>query len=248
MSYEKFAFLYDALMQEAPYDQWVAFTENKLKEYGLDGRRMLDLACGTGELSIRFAQKGFEVTGVDLSAEMLSVAQMKIEEKGLSIPLFQQDMAELEGLGPFDFVTIYCDSLNYLQTEEQVKKTFSRVYDSLKTGGALFFDVHSVVKISNGFIDQTFTLNEDELAYIWNSFPGEYPNSVEHELSFFVLDEQSGKYDRFDELHFQRTYPIEQYVAWLEEAGFQQIELTADFTNQQPHPDSERIFFSARKF
>ncbi|XJZ26293.1 class I SAM-dependent DNA methyltransferase [Bacillota bacterium Lsc_1132] len=247
MSYERFAFVYDELMQEAPYEQWVKFIEQKLAQYGINGKRMLDLACGTGELSVRFASRGFNVTGVDLSAEMLTVARQKTEEMGLTIPLYQQDMAELEGLGPFDFIGIFCDSLNYLQTEEQVKKTFSRVFQCLKTGGAFFFDVHSIEKISNGFIGQTFALNEEQLAYIWNSFPGEYPNSVEHELSFFVLDEQSGKYDRFDELHLQRTFPIEQYSQWLKEAGFQSIEVNADFTEADPQPSSERIFFSARK-
>lgn len=247
MSYEKFAFVYDELMQDAPYEQWVKFTEQKLHKYGITGNKMLDLACGTGELSIRFARKGFDVTGVDLSAEMLSIARMKMDEQGVSIPLYQQDMAELEGLGPFDLVGIFCDSLNYLQTEEQVQQTFSHVFHSLKKGGAFFFDVHSIHKIANGFINQTFTLNEDSLAYIWNSFAGEQPHSVEHELSFFALDEQSGKYDRFDELHFQRTYPIEQYSSWLREAGFEFIEVNADFTEHSPQIDSERIFFSARK-
>ena len=247
MSYERFAFLYDELMADAPYDQWVAFTKKKLAHYDVTGKRMLDLACGTGELSFRFANEAFAVTGVDRSAEMLSVARRKAEDRGLAIPLYQQDMAELEGLEPFDFIVIFCDSLNYLADENQVQKTFAGVFNSLKKGGLLLFDVHSIDKINNGFINQTFTLNEDHLAYIWNSFPGEFPYSVEHELSFFVLDEESGKYDRVDELHIQRTFPIDAYSQWLKEAGFEKIEVSADFVETAPQPESERIFFSAVK-
>ncbi len=247
MSYERFAFLYDELMADAPYDQWIVFTKQKLAQYGVLGKHMLDLACGTGELSVRFANEGFAVTGVDLSAEMLSVAEGEAEDRGLTIPLYQQDMAELEGLGPFDFIVIFCDSLNYLPDEKQVQKTFASVFSSLKKGGLLLFDVHSIEKINNGFINETFTLNEDHLAYIWNSFSGGFPYSVEHELSFFVFDEQSGKYDRIDELHFQRTFPIEAYSRWLKEAGFEKIEVTADFSETAPQPKSERLFFSAVK-
>ena len=90
------------------------------------GSHLLDLACGTGELSVRFAKQGFNVTGVDLSSDMLSVARAKAEDLGLRIPFFEQDMAELDGLGSFDMIGIFCDSLNYLQTEEKVVSTFSK--------------------------------------------------------------------------------------------------------------------------
>lgn len=247
MSYERFASIYDELMQDAPYDLWLDFVIEQLSKYKFKGISFLDLGCGTGELSVRFSQKGFNVTGVDLSADMLAVARRKTEELGLSIPYYQQDMAELEGLGSFDLIGVFCDSLNYLQSEEQVKRTFSKAAHHLKEDGILFFDVHSIYKINEVFMNQTFTLNGEHLAYIWDSFPGEHPNSIEHELSFFVHDEQSGKYDRFDELHQQRTFSIEQYRDWLEKSGFEIIEITADFTPHSPKPQSERIFFMAKK-
>ncbi len=247
MSYEQFAYLYDELMEDAPYDEWVRFVKEKLNTYHVGGKNLLDLACGTGQLSIRFAKEGYDVTGVDLSSDMLAVAQAKSEEEGLRIPFFEQNMANLEGHGLFDIIGIFCDSLNYLQSEPEVADTFSNVYQHLKEGGLFFFDVHSVHKISHGFIDQTFALAEERLSYIWNSFSGDWPNSVEHELSFFVLDEQSGKYDRFDELHYQRTYSVKQYEDWLKDAGFDLLEVCADFENDAPKTESERIFFIARK-
>jgi SAM-dependent methyltransferase len=247
MSYEHFAYLYDELMQDAPYDEWVRFVSEKLQKYQVNGMDMLDLACGTGELSVRFAKEGFSVSGVDLSADMLAVAQAKAQEHGQQIPFYEQDMANLEGHQEFDIIGIFCDSLNYLKSESDVIDTFANVFNHLKDDGLFTFDVHSTYKISEVFINQTFSFVEDHLSYIWNSFPGEYPDSVEHELTFFVLDEQTGKYDRFDELHFQRTYSVEQYTDWLEAAGFDILEVCADFENKQPQPMSERIFFIARK-
>ncbi|WP_042458603.1 class I SAM-dependent DNA methyltransferase [Neobacillus dielmonensis] len=247
MSYEQFAYLYDELMKDAPYDEWVRFTNEKLNQYNVTGHRILDLACGTGELSIRFAKQGFQVTGVDLSNEMLAVAQAKADREGVKVPLYQQNMAELEGPGTFDVVGIYCDSLNYLESEEEVQDTFMRVFDHLEHGGLFIFDVHSLYKITNIFMDQTFAYNDEAISYIWNSFPGEAPYSVEHELSFFVLDQASGKYDRYDELHTQRTYPPEQYASWLSQAGFKLLEINADFEHTVPQSESERIFFIAQK-
>lgn len=247
MSYEKFAYLYDELMQDAPYDLWVDFVQRKRKKYDVQGKSLLDLACGTGELSVRFAKEGLEVTGVDLSEDMLSVAQAKSEGMGMKIPFFQQDMAELGGFEQFDMIGIFCDSLNYLLSEEMIEKTFLNVYHYLKKGGLFLFDVHSLYKVNQQFVNHSFSYNGDDLAYIWNSFSGEFTNSVEHELSFFVLDEQSGKYDRFDEVHFQRTFPIEQYSKWLHQTGFNLLEITADFESKEPQSSSERIFFVVQK-
>lgn len=247
MSYENLAYLYDQLMADAPYEQWVKFVRDQLQKYRVKGKTMLDLACGTGELSIQFAEAGFDVTGVDLSADMLAVARAKAEDEGLRIPLYQQDMAELEGLASYDVIGIFCDSLNYLPSEEKVVQTFAKVFQYLQTGGIFLFDVHSIYKVNELFINQTFTVNDDEISYIWNCLPGAFPNSMEHDLSFFVFDEVSGKYDRYDELHQQRTFSIEQYSLWLEAAGFELLEVNADFTTDPPQPKSERIFFTAQK-
>lgn len=247
MSYGKFAYLYDELMKDAPYHQWAEFVMAKVEQYGIENRSLLDLACGTGELSLRLLKEGFDVTGVDLSSDMLAVAIEKADKAGCHIPFYQQDMSELEGLGQFGTVGIFCDSLNYLKTEQEVLDTFVNVHNHLHEDGIFFFDVHSIYKVSQLFINNTFTFNGDHLAYIWDSFSGEYPNSVEHELSFFVLDEMTEKYDRYDEVHFQRTYSVKQYSEWLESAGFELLEVCADFEDTQPKEDSERIFFIAKR-
>lgn len=247
MTYERFAYVYDELMKDAPYEKWLMILTAKLEQYGIGGRKVLDLACGTGEMTVELAQHGFEVTGVDLSDEMLLVANEKAVKLGLSIPLFQQNMAELEGLGQFDCVTIFCDSLNYLRDEGDIVKTFSRVHEHLKDGGLFLFDIHSIYKMEEIFRDNTFAVNGEEVSYIWDCFPGEEPYSVEHDLSFFVRDDESGLYDRFDELHYQRTYPVEQYKKWLEQAGFTVSEILADLEEAPLVTETERILFVASK-
>ncbi|MEV5037168.1 SAM-dependent methyltransferase [Bacillus sp. AFS026049] len=247
MTYERFAYVYDELMKDAPYEKWLMILTAKLEQYGIGGRKVLDLACGTGEMTVELAQHGFEVTGVDLSDEMLLVANEKAVKLGLTIPLFQQNMAELEGLGQFDCVTIFCDSLNYLRDEEDIVKTFSRVHEHLKDGGLFMFDIHSLYKMEEIFSDHTFAVNGEEVSYIWDCFPGEEPYSVEHDLSFFVRDDESGLYDRFDELHYQRTYPVEQYKKWLEQAGFTVSEILADLEEAPLVTETERILFVASK-
>lgn len=245
--YEKFAMFYDALMADAPYDQWVEFFLEMQKKWCPDAKTVLDLACGTGEMSVRLAKLGFQVTGVDLSTDMLTMAQQKASEEGLFIPFFEQNMSDLDVPGPFDIIIILCDSLNYLEQETEVIETFRRCRQFLKDHGILLFDVHSPYKIEKGFIGNTFAYNGEEIAYIWNCFPGEYPYSVEHELIFFVFDENDGKYERFDEWHKERTFPVEQYSEWLRQSGFTIRAITGDFSNKPVHEQSERIFFTAQK-
>lgn len=246
MSYQSFAALYDQLMADAPYDQWVQYIQQQLSVEQIEGVSLLDVGCGTGELLVRMHQLGANVTGVDLSSEMLSIARSKCELAGFSPMLFEQSMTDIHETDAYDVVTIFCDSLNYLQSEEEVKQTFKQVYRSLKQEGILLFDVHSIYKIEHGFIGQTFADADEAISYIWTSFEGEYPASVEHELSFFVRD-QYDKYERFDEVHKQRTFSIEQYEQWLKDAGFVIKNVHADFSDQRPHENSERIFFTVQK-
>jgi hypothetical protein len=109
------------------------------------------------------------------------------------------------------------------------------------------FDVHSIYKMEKVFQNHTFAVNDEEVSYIWDCFPGEEPYSVEHDLSFFVRDDESGLYDRFDELHYQRTYPVEQYKKWLQQAGFTVSELLADLEEAPLVTETERILFVASK-
>lgn len=245
MSYERFSYLYDDLMRDVPYEKWVEFIHAMCEKYHVKGKELLDLACGTGELSVRLSKTGYNVTGVDLSADMLTVAQEKSFHSGEAIQFLQQNMSEIDLINSYDIIGIFCDSLNYLQTEDEIQSTFKRVKLFLQKKGLFIFDVHSLYKINDVFIDQTYTYDDDAICYIWNCFAGEYPNSVDHELTFFVED-GSGKYDRIDENHTQRTYSVSTYLKWLDEAGFEVLEILGEDFEGEPTPKSERIFFVTR--
>ncbi|MDQ0205511.1 class I SAM-dependent DNA methyltransferase [Alkalicoccobacillus murimartini] len=246
MRYAGFASLYDYLMSEAPYDQWVEYVRKNVPNQQLDGLTLLDVGCGTGELMLELLKQNVEVTGLDLSADMLTVARTKAGEQGFNPLLIEADMTELAPLAVYDLVTVFCDSLNYLATEDEVKLAFEGFAKQLSPGGLLLFDVHSQHKINHEFIGHTFADADEDVSYIWTSFAGEYPDSVEHELTFFSIKD-SGEYERFDEVHAQRTFSINQYKQWLLEAGFRVESVTADFSPNPPSEKSERIFFKAIK-
>ena len=240
MKYGKFASVYDGLMEDIPYEQYVEWVASYLQS-----GKILDVACGTGTLSQYFAEVGFDVTASDLSEDMLAMANQRFQEAGLQIPVFQLSMDNLEGLAGFDAVSIAIDSLNYLENKQQVQQTFSEVYNALNGGGHFFFDVHSLHKVDHIYMGSPFVLDDEDVSYIWHTEPGDYPHSVIHDITFFVR--QRHLFERFEESHEQRTFPVSSYTKWLTEAGFQIESITADFTGAEPDEESERIFFCAKK-
>lgn len=246
MTYNRFAYLYDELMNDVPYDKWLQFVNDVFQKYEINQPTILDIGCGTGTLPILLAKQNYTISGVDLSEEMLSVAMAKAEQERLQIPFYQQNMMELEGFGQLDCITIFCDSLNYLESEDQVLRTFEKVHESLNDNGIFLFDVHSPYKIEEIFGEETFFIDDAELSLVWSCTQGEQPLSVEHDLVFFMKEEKRDSYERFEEYHHQRTYPIETYQALLHQAGFELKELIADF-DQAVEDTSERIFFIATK-
>ncbi|WP_232695432.1 class I SAM-dependent DNA methyltransferase [Brevibacillus daliensis] len=244
MAYTHLAHVYDALMGDAKYEDWITFAEEYWHKEGKPSR-IIDLGCGTGNITIPLAKKGFQVTGVDLSPEMLAIAYEKMKEARVDVTWIEQDMAELM-LEKVDSVISFCDCLSYVTDEEAVKKTFERVYQHLIPGGSFLFDVHSPYKILHFFADHTFTLDTDEITYIWQCYTDDERMEVEHDLTFFV-QQPNGYYQRMEEVHAQRAYQPTQIISWLREAGFEQIKLTADFVNLPPHAESERLFFTAKR-
>jgi SAM-dependent methyltransferase len=241
MAYGRFAYLYDKLMSDVPYERWMDY----VKQYvPTTGASVLDVACGTGTITQLFVQHGYNVTGIDLSEEMLAVAAEKVGDK---VPLYAQDMSQLDVGKTFDVVTIFCDSLNYVLEEEDIQRTFTCAYEHVKQGGYFLFDVHSLYKIHEVFANETFTVNDEDISLIWNCFEGEYEHSVEHELTFFTKDENHDYYHRFDEFHIQRTFEPTQYIKWLVGAGFEVVSISAEYGTEDVAETSDRLFFAARK-
>lgn len=244
MSYVHLAAVYDALMADTPYPQWLEWADafwQKTKR----PRTILDLGCGTGSIAIPLARQGYTVFGLDLSEEMLAIAYEKMQQARVQVTWTRQDMRDFS-VQPVDCVLSFCDSSSYLLEEDDVKQMYRHVYDHLEPNGWFLFDVHSPAKILDGYGDNTFTWVEDDLSYIWQCVHDPLLFEVEHQLTFF-LKEQNGLYRRLEEVHVQRAYHLTSHLNWLREAGFTDITVTADFTNLPPQAHSERLFFTAHK-
>lgn len=136
--YEEFAGIYDRMMEEIPYEDWFRKLHSFLREKGVTSGTICDLGCGTGMMTELFAGAGYDMIGVDLSADMLAQAQEKKEQSGLEILYVQQDMTELNLLKTVNVVMSLCDSINYLLDEQDMRETFLRVYDALSRGESFF--------------------------------------------------------------------------------------------------------------
>lgn len=155
-------------------------------------------------------------------------------------------MLDLTDVGTYEAITCYSDSICYMEDEQSVQQVFDGVYNSLRDDGVFMFDVHSTYQIDEVFPDYSYHYQTDEFAFLWESYQGEVPHSIEHFLTFFVQNED-GTFQRMDELHRERTYSLESYQRMLENAGFSEIEMYADFIDSPPNEKSRRWFFVCRK-
>lgn len=255
-AYRQFASVYDRLMEDMPYPQWLAFARQCWERYGLP-KSVADIGCGTGAITIPLARSGFEVYGIDLSEDMLSIARSKWEESSQSqlrsqpgsVLFLQQDMREWELPQQVDSVISFCDCLNYLTEEEDVEAMLAATYRALKDGGVFLFDVHPPSQLQRYAQEQPFVLDERDIAYIWTCELDEQRCEIEHRLSIFA-SEGTGRdalFQRIEETHIQRAYEPDWLNGALLRAGFARVEQFADFALEAPVQDSERLFFAAVK-
>ncbi|MCD1258447.1 class I SAM-dependent methyltransferase [Paenibacillus athensensis] len=252
MSYERFAYTYDRLMEGMPYGEWLSFLRESFRRFDAKPTTIADLGCGTGALAIPLALEGYRMTGIDLSADMLAVARQKAElHSALARPgairWLQQDLREWELDEPVDAAISFCDCLNYLLEEDDVRAAFRQTYAGLAPGGLFVFDVHTPQQLFAYAESQPFFLNEPDVSYIWTSELDERRVQIEHDLTIFMRDGDTDAFRRIDELHVQRAYALEWLEAELIAAGFGEVRIGADFRWQAPTGATERAFFAACK-
>ncbi|WP_119325997.1 class I SAM-dependent methyltransferase [Companilactobacillus musae] len=243
MIYNSFARVYSELMDDSLYAKWAQYVENQVTD---KSKSLLDVACGTGDLTILLADK-FQVTGTDLSEEMLKIAAEKAQKAHRQISFIQSNMMDLFEFDKFDVITCFDDSICYLKNEDELGIAFNQAFEHLNEGGKYLFDAHSLYQMDEVFPGYMFNHRTEDSAFMWNSFEGEYPHSIEHELTFFNWNEKIKGYSVNTELHKERTYPIETFKMILQDIGFKNIQVNADFGESTVQDDSTRWFFSAEK-
>lgn len=238
--YTDFAAVYDRLMQDVDYDAWARYYASLMQKNGVPkGGAVCECACGTGSLTIRLQAAGYRMTGIDLSREMLSVAQQKARENGQLIPFVMQDMTGLRLHKRQDAVLCTCDGLNYLLSPERTRRFFRAAYAALKPGGLLAFDLSTPEKLRETLGNHTLGSREKETAYVWQNTWNERSHTVSMALSIFVR-EQDGRYVRLEEEQTQRAHTLEELREYLEDAGFVHIRFYGDRTLRAPAAGTSR--------
>lgn len=245
MSYDNFSRFYDLLTDNVEYKKRADYFCRLLSLCGINGGILLDLACGTGSISVEMAKRGFDVIGVDSSIGMLNAARQKTYESGEQILLLNQSMDDIDLFGTVDCAVCVLDSINHLDGAQQVKRTFEKVSLFMNPGGAFAFDVNTLYKHKNVLADNTFVYDLDELYCVWQNSFNEADGSVDITLDFF--EEDDGAYYRSYESFTERAYDLADIAKWLENAGFEVIGIFDDMTTEKAHPETERAVFLAKK-
>lgn len=257
-AYTDFAYVYDTFMDETPYEEWCRFLLDMIEKYGIskpersedllqsEKNLVLDLGCGTGTLTEMLADAGYDMIGVDSSADMLELAMEKRERSGHEILYLQQDMRELALYSTIGTVISVCDSLNYLLAEKDLETVFRLVENYLFPGGIFIFDFNTVYKYAEVIGDTTIAENREECSFIWENYYHEEEQINEYEVTVFVR-EREDHYRKFAETHYQRGYSVEQMERLVKGAGLDVVLVLDADTHEPVTAESERVYVVARK-
>ncbi len=244
LPYSSLALCYDRLNSDIDYKGWADRLALLLEKHGVErGDLVLDLACGTGNLTLPLAERGFDMIGIDLSPEMLDMARSK--QARHDILWLCQDMRSFELYGTVKAVICCLDSINYLTSKSALDSCFSLVHNYLDPNGIFIFDVNSPYKFENIYGSNHYILEGDGVYCGWRNSYSKRSGICSFELSIFA-EEPNGTWRRFDELQKEKCHSVKTLTSCLKKAGFEVLSVTADLEGNKPSVDTERIFFFAK--
>ena len=250
MSYEHLAGFYDRLNRSINYEKWADDVSALLAKKGITrGREIFDAACGTGRMTLALAHRGYCMTGIDLSPEMLSLAKKASDDEGLGILFVCEDISALSLGKVYDAGVCCLDSLNYVTRDGGLDGFFSRAAAHISGGGLLFFDVNSEYKFSKIYANNSYVYDEDEVFCVWQNYYSARRKLCDFDLTFFVKN-PDGSYRRESESQRERYYPDEEILSLLDKNGFDLLYLRGDHDfSGEPGisvlPEDERHYFVA---
>lgn len=244
-TYNEFAQIYDELMDDFDYKIWFEYIEKIFIKYDKSPKKILEMACGTGNISEHFGQKGYKLTAFDISDDMLAKAYTKLN-RYKNIKILKQNMIDFKLKDKYESIVSLCDSINYILKEEELLKVFKNVYNHLEKDGIFIFDINSYYKLKNIIGNNIFVEDREDIYYVWqNEYEEEYDISNFY-LTFFC-SEDGQAFRRFDETHRERAYKAENVKKILLNSGFKIVDIYEGFTFEAPKAKSERINFIAIK-
>ena len=246
-AYTSFASVYDTFMDNIPYEEWAEYVMDLLNEYGINDGLILDLGCGTGNMTELLAKAGYDMIGIDNAEDMLDIAMDKKAESELDILYLLQDMREFELYGTVRAVVSICDSINYITEEEELLEVFRLVNNYLDPKGIFVFDFNTVYKYQEVLGNQTIAEDREECSFIWDNYYYEEEGINEYELSLFIKEKDSQLYRKYQETHFQKAYELDTIRKLVEESGLEYLTAYDAFTRNKPTAESERIYIIARE-
>lgn len=244
--YTGFAEVYDQLMNDVNYTNWAEYYVQIMNAFGIRSGKICECACGTGGLTLPLYRKGFHVTGVDISQDMLWIAAQKARQAGVAIPFVRQDMRQLRLHRPMDAVLATCDGVNYLLEDKDVLAFFQAAWAALRPGGGLFFDVSTPYKLKNALGNQIICEDRDDITYLWQNRFSEKTGLVDMHLCFFVK-QKDGSYKRIDEEQKQRAHSLQGLCNLLQQAGFDRVMVFGNGRMEAPKENEHRWHFAAIK-
>ncbi len=241
MSYSSLAEVYDKLTENVEYKKRAEYIRSLLLKNGGENGVLLDLACGTGTLSLELSRYGYDMILCDLSAEMLSFARERLPEA----LILCQSMTGLDLYGTINHAVCSLDSINHLLKPCDVKAAFSSVSLFMEKGGVFVFDVNTIRKHENVLGNNSFVSEKDNVFCVWQNTYKRKSRTVDINIDIFI--EEENKYTRLRESFSERAYPLEDIEKWLGEAGFRVTGVYDDMTYDEPNEKSERVYFTAVK-
>lgn len=242
--YGALASSYDRLTNDVDYGAIVDFYDKILEREGLSPRTAVDLACGTGSVALLLAQKGLQVTAVDMSEEMLCEASQKAMDANLPIVFACQKLQELRLPRAVDLAVCALDSMDYITDPEDCQKAIGRIYKVLNPGGCFIFDVNTPEKL-RAMDGQVFLDEDDDVYCVWRGSFDPEENICSYGMDLF--QRQGNVWNRSFEEHREYAYSAQQLTGYLKAAGFTAIEIFADRRFETPGPGEQRIYLKARK-
>ncbi len=243
-AYHALAASYDRLTNDVNYRDTVEFYRQIMDREDVKPRTAVDLACGTGSVALILAEMGLEVTGVDMSEEMLTVATDKASEMDYPPMFVCQSLQELSIPRGVDLAVCALDSLDYITNPDDCREAIRRIYRALNPGGIFIFDVNTPEKL-RAMDGQVFLDEDDDVYCVWRGEFDKDTNICSYGMDLF--QRQGSVWHRSFEEHREYAYSQEQLTEYLRGAGFMRIRVYGDRRLEAPQPGEQRIYFSARK-